>query len=153
MFAVPLAKAALLGGVAFGFEATAPQWGLELRLARPRLRWLQGVVAVRSVVAYDRRDTIRVIGATTGSAGACLAATGSVLGGAACLGAELGSIEPRRFADFFLVPGNPVEDLKAIKTIRMVSKGDTVYFPSEIYPYFGIRPFAEAPAVAPPAGK
>lgn len=69
------------------------------------------------------------------------------------LGAELGSIEPRRFADFFLVPGNPVEDLKAIKTIRMVSKGDTVYFPSEIYPYFGIRPFAEAPAVAPPAGK
>jgi imidazolonepropionase-like amidohydrolase len=69
------------------------------------------------------------------------------------LGAELGSIEPGKKADFFLVPGNPVEDLKAIKTIRLVSKGDTVYFPSEIYPYFGIKPFTDVPAVAPPVGE
>lgn len=68
------------------------------------------------------------------------------------LGAELGSIEPGKNADFFLVPGNPVEDLKAIKTIRLVSKGDTVYFPSEIYPHFGITPFTDIPAVMPPAG-
>jgi imidazolonepropionase-like amidohydrolase len=67
------------------------------------------------------------------------------------LGAELGSIEPGKKADFFLVPGNPVEDLKAIKTIRLVSKGDTVYFPSEIYPYFGIKPFTDVPVVTPPA--
>ena len=69
------------------------------------------------------------------------------------LGAEIGSIEPGKKADFFLVPGNPVEDLKAIKTIRLVSKGDTVYFPSEIYPYFGIKPFTDVPAVAPPVGE
>lgn len=69
------------------------------------------------------------------------------------LGAELGSIEPGKQADFFLVPGNPVDDLKAIKTIRLVSKGDTVYFPSEIYPYFGIKPFTDIPAVSAPAGK
>jgi len=67
------------------------------------------------------------------------------------LGAELGSIEPGKKADFFLVPGNPVEDLKAIKTIRLVSKGGTVYFPSEIYPYFGIKPFTDVPVVTPPA--
>jgi len=67
------------------------------------------------------------------------------------LGAELGSIEPGKKADFFLVPGNPVEDLKAIKTIRLVSKGDTVYFPSEIYPHFGIKPFTDIPVVAAPA--
>lgn len=67
------------------------------------------------------------------------------------LGAELGSIEPGKKADFFLVPGNPVEDLKAIKTIRLVSKGDTVYFPSEIYPYFGIRPFTDIPEVTAPS--
>ena len=69
------------------------------------------------------------------------------------LGASLGSIEPGKKADFFLVPGNPVEDLKAIKTIRLVSKGDTVYFPSEIYPLLGIKPFADVPVVAAPAGK
>lgn len=67
------------------------------------------------------------------------------------LGAELGSIEPGKKADFFLVPGNPVDDLKAIKTIRLVSKGGTVYFPSEIYPHFGIKPFTDVPVVAPPA--
>ena len=50
---------------------------------------------------------------------------------------------PREFHD-------PVEDLKAIKTIRLVSKGDTVYFPSEIYPYFGIKPFTDVPAVTEP---
>lgn len=63
------------------------------------------------------------------------------------LGDTLGSIEPGKQADFLLVPGNPVEDLKAIKTIRLVSKGDTVYFPSEIYPYFGIRPFTDIPQI------
>jgi len=66
------------------------------------------------------------------------------------LGGELGSIEPGKKADFLLVPGNPVEDLKAIKTIRFVSKGDTVYFPSEIYPSFGIRPFADVPEIHAP---
>ncbi len=69
------------------------------------------------------------------------------------LGDELGSIEVGKKADFILVPGNPVEDLKAIKTIRLVSKGDTVYFPAEIYPWFGIRPFADVPEVQAPASR
>ncbi len=60
-------------------------------------------------------------------------------------GATLGSIEKGKLADFFLIAGDPVKDLKAIKAIRMVVKDGTVYFPSEIYPDFGIRPFATAP--------
>ena len=67
------------------------------------------------------------------------------------LGDVLGSIEPGKKADFILVPGNPVEDLKAIKKIRLVSKGDTVWFPSEIYPWLGIRPFTDVPVVAEPS--
>tara|TARA_R110000787_G_scaffold22424_2_gene65145 strand:- start:4731 stop:6821 length:2091 start_codon:yes stop_codon:yes gene_type:complete len=66
------------------------------------------------------------------------------------LGDEIGSITPGKKADFFLVPGNPVEDLKAIKTIEMVAKDGVVYFPSEIYPYFGIKPFVDAPQIMPP---
>ena len=58
---------------------------------------------------------------------------------------ELGSIEIGKLADFFLVPGDPTADLKAIKTVSMVVKDGTVYFPSEIYPEFGIRPFVDAP--------
>jgi imidazolonepropionase-like amidohydrolase len=60
---------------------------------------------------------------------------------------RLGSIEKGKLADFFLVPGDPTRDFKAIKTIRMVVKDGAVYFPSEIYPEFGIRPFADAPPV------
>lgn len=62
-------------------------------------------------------------------------------------GDELGSIEAGKLADFFLVAGDPTADLKAIKTISMVVKDGTVYFPSEIYPEFGIKPFVDAPEV------
>ena len=61
--------------------------------------------------------------------------------------ADLGILEPGKLADFFLVPGNPVEDIKAIKTIGMVSKGGTFYYPTEVYPEFGIIPFTEKPEV------
>lgn len=63
---------------------------------------------------------------------------------------SLGSIEKGKLADFFLVPGDPTTDLKAIKQIRMVVSDGTVYFPAEIYPHFGIRPFVDAPRVTLP---
>ncbi|MEP6539944.1 MAG: amidohydrolase family protein [Bryobacteraceae bacterium] len=60
---------------------------------------------------------------------------------------RLGSIEKGKLADFFLIPTDPTRDLKAIKKIRMVVKDGTFYFPSEVYPNFGIEPFASAPKV------
>ncbi len=63
------------------------------------------------------------------------------------LGDSRGAIEPGKLADFFLVPGDPTQDLKAIKTVALVSRGGTIYYPSEIYPEFGIRPFTEVPPV------
>ena len=65
-------------------------------------------------------------------------------------GDELGSIEPGKFADFFLVPGDPTEDFKAVKSISMVAADGVIYFPEEIYPEFGVRPFAPAPDVTAP---
>jgi hypothetical protein len=67
---------------------------------------------------------------------------------------SMGSIEKGKLADFFLIPGDPIENLKAIKTISMVVKDGTFYYPSEVYPKFGIQPFVAAPkvveATAPP---
>ncbi len=60
---------------------------------------------------------------------------------------QLGSIEHGKLADFFLIPGDPTKDLKAIKAIRMVMKNGAVYYPGEIYPKLGIKPFAETPKV------
>ncbi len=61
---------------------------------------------------------------------------------------RLGSIEKGKLADFFLIPGDPIKNLKAIKSISMVVKDGTVYYPSEVYPKFGIQPFASAPKIA-----
>jgi len=61
-----------------------------------------------------------------------------------------GSIEKGKRADFFLVPGDPTKNLKAIKTIAMVVKDGVFYYPSEAYPKFGIEPFTAAPKVTLP---
>ncbi|MCA0210216.1 MAG: amidohydrolase family protein [Proteobacteria bacterium] len=62
---------------------------------------------------------------------------------------SLGSIERGKFADFLLVPGDPVKDIKAIKTISMVVKDGAVYFPDEVYAKIGIKPFASPLKVTP----
>jgi imidazolonepropionase-like amidohydrolase len=73
----------------------------------------------------------------------------ATLDSARYLGQEqrLGSIEKGKLADFFLIPNDPTKDLKAIKTIGMVVKNGTFYFPSEVYPHFGVEPFTSAPVV------
>jgi hypothetical protein len=66
---------------------------------------------------------------------------------------RLGSIARGKLADFFLVPGDPTKDLKAIKSIALVAKDGVFYFPAEIYPRFGIKPFTPSPKVTPPDPK
>jgi imidazolonepropionase-like amidohydrolase len=66
---------------------------------------------------------------------------------------DRGAIEPGMLADFFLVPKDPTTDLKAIKAISMVSRGGVFYYPTEVYPAFGIKPFTEKPAVSEATGK
>jgi imidazolonepropionase-like amidohydrolase len=63
----------------------------------------------------------------------------------------LGSIEKGKLADFMLLPGDPTKDLKAIKNIALVAKDGVFYYPAEIYPAFGIQPFAAAPKVTLPS--
>lgn len=64
---------------------------------------------------------------------------------------RLGSIERGKLADFFLVPGDPTQDIKAIKTIRLVARDGVFYLPGEVYPRLDIKPFASAPLFVPPA--
>ena len=58
-------------------------------------------------------------------------------------GDQIGSITVGKYADFFLVPGNPLEDISAIRQIRLVSRGEQIYFPSEIYDALAIEPFVD----------
>lgn len=58
-------------------------------------------------------------------------------------GEDLGSIEVGKLADFFLIEGDPIQDIKAIKTPSMVSFGGRILFPSKVYPEYGITPFTQ----------
>lgn len=62
---------------------------------------------------------------------------------------EYGSIARGKHADFFLVPGDPTKDINAIRQIRMVMKDGVIYYPSEIYAAYGIKPFAAPPPLTP----
>ncbi|MFZ3264851.1 MAG: amidohydrolase family protein [Terriglobales bacterium] len=62
---------------------------------------------------------------------------------------ELGTIERGKIADFFLIGGDPTKDIRAIKFVRMVSQGESIYFPSEIYHELSIKPFASPPSIRP----
>lgn len=65
---------------------------------------------------------------------------------------RLGSIEPGKLADFFLVPGDPTQDVSAVRQARMVMRGGVVYFPNEIYSALGIRPFTDPPSILAASG-
>lgn len=76
----------------------------------------------------------------------------ATLGAARYLGTDdrTGRIAVGRSADFFLVPGDPTADIKALHRNRMTVAGGRVYFPEEIYRAVGIRPFEKAPTVEVP---
>lgn len=60
---------------------------------------------------------------------------------------EWGTIAAGKSADFFLVPGDPSADIKALHSVRMTVAQGRVYFPSEIYGAFNVKPFVEPPRV------
>jgi imidazolonepropionase-like amidohydrolase len=64
---------------------------------------------------------------------------------------DLGTIERGKVADFFLIAGDPTKNIRAINSARMVSKGTSIYFPSEIYEELSIKPFAAPPLIRMPA--
>ena len=62
---------------------------------------------------------------------------------------ELGRIERGKIADFFVIAGDPTTDIREIKFARLVSKGNSIYFPNEIYQELSIKPFAAPPPIRP----
>lgn len=73
----------------------------------------------------------------------------ATLGAARYLGQQdrVGSIAPGKLADFLLVDGDPVADIGAIRQVRAVSRGGSVYFPEQIHAALGIAPFVSRPEV------
>jgi len=63
--------------------------------------------------------------------------------------AERGSVERGKRADLILVDGDPTMNISDIRRISLVMKGDTVYYPAEVYEAVGVRRFVDPPAVTP----
>jgi hypothetical protein len=55
---------------------------------------------------------------------------------------DRGSISPGKRADLILVDGDPTADIADIRKVALVLKGDTAYYPSEIFDALGVAPFA-----------
>ncbi len=60
---------------------------------------------------------------------------------------RLGVIERGKLGDLVLVPGDPTQDISAIRQPRMVMRGGVVYFPSEIHAALGVKPFTTPPSL------
>ena len=73
----------------------------------------------------------------------------ATLGSARVLRLEqsLGAVETGYSADLVLVDGNPLQDISALRRMRMVMKAGAGYFPAEIYPALGIKPAVTAAEV------
>lgn len=48
------------------------------------------------------------------------------------LGDKFGTLEAGKFADLFVVRGNPLEDIKNTRNVRMVMKGGTTFDPAQL---------------------
>jgi len=71
------------------------------------------------------------------------------LGAARYLGWDnvTGAVEPGMRADLVLVAGNPLDDIRAIKTPRLVLKSGVIHIPRDIYQALGFKPFNEPPPI------
>jgi imidazolonepropionase-like amidohydrolase len=54
---------------------------------------------------------------------------------------DRGSVTPGKLSDLVLIDGDPTANISDIRKVALVLKGDTAYYPSEIFEALGIRPF------------
>ena len=109
----PLIAAFHEAGGRMALATDHPSWGV----------WLPGFVAHREMHALTMcgipaADVLRI----------------ATLNGAESLGMSdhLGSLEPGKWADFFVVDGDPLEDIRATRSVAWVVKAGQVYDPQEL---------------------
>lgn len=56
---------------------------------------------------------------------------------------DRGSVAPGKRADLVLIDGDPTKSIAEIRKVALVVKGDTAYYPNEIFDALGIEPFVE----------
>jgi imidazolonepropionase-like amidohydrolase len=109
----PLVKAFYDAGGRLALATDHPSWGV----------WLPGFVAHREMHALnmcgiDAADVLRI----------------ATLNGARAFGMSdlLGTLEPGKLADFFVVRGDPLEDIRNTRNVRWVVKSGRLYDPATL---------------------
>ncbi|GAB3383256.1 amidohydrolase family protein [Lysobacter fragariae] len=57
---------------------------------------------------------------------------------------DRGSVTAGKASDLVLIDGDPTANISDIRNVALVMKGDTAYYPSEIFDALGVKPFATA---------
>lgn len=57
---------------------------------------------------------------------------------------DRGVISPGRRADLILVDGDPTKNISDIRKVALVIKGETAYYPADVFEAMGVKPFTPA---------
>lgn len=60
---------------------------------------------------------------------------------------QLGTIQRGKLADFFLVDGDPTQDIRVLRRNRMTVRDGVIYYPSDIYEHLAVKPFVPPPPI------
>jgi hypothetical protein len=163
--AVPPGQEDFLSHMPIGFQRYRKRSFVALKTPADDEAYRTGFAKVLEVIAMLHRHGIRLLPGTDDATGFSVqrevelyvkaGMTPAEALRAATLGSEeyfgrtdrLGTIARGKLADMVLVAGDPTRDITAIKRPRLVMKGGTIYFPSEIYTALGIAPFTKPPAL------
>ncbi len=96
-------------------------------LARPGLRMAYGTDAVAGAHGREAEDMVCLVQQVGADPMRVLTLATSENAAAVGLASRIGAVEPGLEADLVAVDGNPLEDITAVRRVRFVMKGGTVY--------------------------
>lgn len=166
---VPPGQEDFLGHMPIGFQRYRKRSFVTVADAAQDAAYRSGFAKVLETIGLLHREGIRLLPGTDDATGFALlrelelyvkaglspaeALRSATLGAEEFLGRAdcLGTVERGKLADLVLVPGDPTQDISAIRRPRMVVRGGVVYFPAEIHAALGIQPFTTPPPIRPAA--
>ncbi len=117
---------------------------LLLRLHRAGVRIIPGTDDMPGLSLHSELESYVAAGLTPSEA----LQSATLISAQQLNSSESGSVAVGKRADLILIDGDPTQDIRALRRVRMTIKSGIVYYPEEIHRAMGIRPFAAKPELS-----